>query len=107
MIQTKEIYYCDCCKYETTFQYNFNLHLCTSKHTENIKKRNVKINMEKIKVYYCDHCDKFYRSKQSLENHQLKYQNSSLIKQLNDRVMEENKKLTIDLGSPYFSGLFI
>ena len=95
MEESKDVFYCDYCKYSTIYACNFKLHLTTVKHNENIEnKENVVINMEKIKIHCCDHCNKFYRSKQSLQNHKLKHEKEILNKKFNDQIIEENKKLT-------------
>ena len=93
MEEIKEIFYCDCCKCGFSTNCNLKAHLLTQKHIANIQNKNIAINMEKIKVYCCDHCDKFYKSKQSLNNHKLKIDKMMLVKQIHDNTVKENNDL--------------
>ena len=68
---------CECCKYHTDKQSNYNRHLKTAKHIKNISAQNTKSNGchkkskkdTKKELYICDACDKLFSDKSNLHRH--------------------------------------
>ena len=113
MANFKKSYFCDKCKYYSDNLTNYQKHLLSKNHIENMKDNPiVNSNIKKIKIFCCDNCDKVYKSKRSLEQHKIKCydkkkislleennkmlieQNEILKKEFNKQIIKENKNLT-------------
>ena len=88
----KEMYNCECCNYYTYVLCNFKSHIESKKHTANVAKLNVKVNMEKIKIYCCDNCNKIYKSKKALHYHKNNCNNDKINK-INNKLDQQNQQI--------------
>jgi len=110
------LYKCELCNVLTNLKSNYNRHLNTTKHINNVKKMTPK-NTENEKVYtkytqsihnytksihknehFCDLCDKGFSSKQSMYRHKRLYckvakENNNCIDQLKSMIQEQNQHI--------------
>jgi hypothetical protein len=73
LVKTSEYFYCDCCNYKTSRKYNFNLHIESNKHNNNVN--NLKNNgslVKTSKTYKCDTCSKIFNDRAGLWRHNKK-----------------------------------
>ena len=99
--QTRKIYKCEICEYETTKKYDFEKHLTTLKHNANAKVT--------TKLLECNNCGKIYKHRSSLWRHKktcltikndeeldditINEENSYIDDGLIMRLIDENKEL--------------
>ena len=106
-----EAYYCNCCKYYTSGQRDFKLHLNSKKHRAN-SSNDIDEDSEndgsdkyddvedyKHKIHVCPTCDNVYMSKQSLQNHEAKnHTENDVLKKENEELKEALKAKDKQLG---------
>jgi hypothetical protein len=103
LVKTSTIFHCKFCDYNTCRKYNFDLHLDSIKHKNNVfDNANNGFLVKTSKKYACENCDKEYNDRAGLWRHKKKctsYDNSNLKNaiiqkdELIDKLLKQNSDL--------------
>ena len=70
LAKTSEVFYCNCCYYSTSRKYNYNLHLDSAKHKNNVSNNgNNNFLAKHSKTYVCSNCTRTYNDRAGLWRH--------------------------------------
>lgn len=70
-------YYCESCDYTTSRKNNYNKHILTKKHIENMGPNGVQSSTKVASIYICENCDKEYQTRGGLRKHKKKCKNEN------------------------------
>ena len=86
LAKTSNKFYCECCDYNTSRKYNFNIHLNSKRHKNNKNENNS--NSAKISKYECQNCAKSFNDRAGLWRHKKKCENINY----SDKIDKDNQK---------------